>query len=71
MHGELSGASTRRHSLADSADIGDRNDSLDLLLVDVEDSVVSDGDHAFLRPLKLVDLLDHCRVHKGVYKDKS
>ena len=67
MHRELSCAPARRHGLRDAADVIDGDDALGLCLVDVEDGVVGDGDHALLRPLKLVDFL----YQRGVYKSVS
>mgnify|MGYP001008388589 FL=1 len=66
MHGEFCGASARRHRLRDAADVGDVDSALDLLLVDVDNSVVSDRDHALLRPLELIDFLNHCGINKSV-----
>ena len=66
MAGELGRAAARRHCLRDAAEVVDLNYTLDLLLVDVEDSVVCDGHHTLLRPLKLVDFLQHAGVDERV-----
>ena len=66
MDRELSCASTGWDSLGNAANVVDWDHTLDLLLVDVEDGVISDGNHTLLRPLELVDLLDQRGVNKGV-----
>ena len=66
MDRELCCASTGWDSLGNAANVVDWDHTLDLLLVDVEDGVVSDGNHSLLRPLKLVDFLDQRGVNKGV-----
>ena len=66
MDRELSCASTGWDSLGDAANVVDGDHTLDLLLVDVEDGVVRDGNHTLLRPLELVNLLDQRGVNKGV-----
>lgn len=48
MNGELGGAATWWHCLGDASDIIDGDHTLDLLFMDVKDSVVRDGDHALL-----------------------
>ena len=48
MAGKLTSAAARRHSLGDATEVIDLDHSLDLLLVDIEDSVVCDGHHSFL-----------------------
>ena len=63
MAGKLTSAAARRHCLGDTAEIIDLDHSLDLLLVDIEDSVVCNGHHTFLRPLKLVNFLQHACVN--------
>ena len=65
--GELTSAAARRHCFRNTAEVIDLDHSLDLLLVDIEDSVVCDGHHTFLRPLKLVNFLQHACVNERVY----
>ena len=67
MAGKLTSAAARRHRLGDTAEVIDLDHSLDLLLVNIEDSVVCDGHHTFLRPLKLVNFLQHACVNERVY----
>ena len=66
MNCEFSCAPAWWYSLREATNVFDHDSALDLLLVDVVDGVVGDGEHALLRPLKLIDLFNHCRVHKRV-----
>ena len=66
MDRELCGAATWRHRLCDASDLDDLDATLDFLLVNVVDADVGDCEHALLRPLKLVDLLNHCRIDQSV-----
>ena len=67
MAGKFTSAAARGHRLGDAAEVIDLDHSLDFLLVDIEDSVVCDGHHTFLRPLKLVNFLQHACVNERVY----
>ena len=66
MNCELGGAATWRHRLCDASDLDDLDATLDFLLVNVVDTDVGDCEHALLRPLKLIDLLNHCRIDQSV-----
>ena len=48
MAGELTSAAARGHGFRNTTEVIDLDHSLDLLLVDIEDSVVCDGHHSFL-----------------------
>jgi len=70
VHCELNDTLGGRYSLGDTPDVKDCNLTLNLLLVDVVDGLVGDGDHALLRPLVHVDLLHHRGVEQRVSADK-